>query len=315
MDQRGRFGTVGTEYHGFVHAFEVDPCRKGSVATLSSPVFSSLQSIWYSSIVFTIPARLSRPRRSSRGMSSGYHSMPLAWPCVSEAEQKPPFRPDAAQPNVIPSRRTTSRAGSSCLASRAVQSPEYPPPMIARSVRTCPVSRSRGGARRHRRATNTSVRRRSTSCGRLWSLTDQREAGVSWPDHPCCTRCGSLRDVSMTVPVLPPQMPADNDASGVGNGIQQQGGNAGHDMTPVVSRGGAEGNLRSRRRRVAVSQLDQAGGSGASQAPTCATKCPAALGKWCTDGHPDAGNDRHGSTSPYWDQRDGSRRFRPCRRC
>ena len=57
-------------------------------------------------------------------MSAGYQSMPLAWPWVSDAEQNPPLRPEAAQPIDRPSNSTTSRDGSRCFASNAVQRPE-----------------------------------------------------------------------------------------------------------------------------------------------------------------------------------------------
>ena len=65
-------------------------------------------------------------------------------PWVRLAEQKPPLRPDAAQPTVRASSSTTSRDGSRSLASSAVHRPVNPPPTTASSVVTCSASAGRG---------------------------------------------------------------------------------------------------------------------------------------------------------------------------
>ena len=56
--------------------------------------------------------------RALRGAasSSGQRARPLPRPWVREAAQKPPLRPEAAQPISAPSIRTTSRCGSRSLA-------------------------------------------------------------------------------------------------------------------------------------------------------------------------------------------------------
>ena len=60
------------------------------------------------------------------------------------AEQKPPLRPDAAQPAVRASSSTTSSDGSRSRASSAVHNPVNPPPTTARSAVTRPVSAGSG---------------------------------------------------------------------------------------------------------------------------------------------------------------------------
>ncbi len=65
-------------------------------------------------------------------------------PCVRLAEQKPPLRPEAAQPTVCASTRTTSRSGYRSRASSAVHRPVNPPPMTARSAVTSPASAGSG---------------------------------------------------------------------------------------------------------------------------------------------------------------------------
>ena len=69
-------------------------------------------------------SRFCRPSRSRVSISSGNRCSPLSLPWVSDAEQKPPLRPDAAQPMRWASSSTTSRPGSRSLARTAVQSPE-----------------------------------------------------------------------------------------------------------------------------------------------------------------------------------------------
>ena len=64
-------------------------------------------------------------------------------PCVRLAEQKPPLRPDAAQPTLRASSSTTSRDGSRSFASSAVHRPVKPPPTTASSVVMCSASAGR----------------------------------------------------------------------------------------------------------------------------------------------------------------------------
>ena len=68
------------------------------------------------------------PSLSSSGISPGKRSRPLPMPCVRLAEQKPPLRPEAAQPTVFASTRTTSSSGYRSRASSAVHRPVNPPP-------------------------------------------------------------------------------------------------------------------------------------------------------------------------------------------
>ena len=74
-------------------------------------------------IVSSMPSRFSRPSRSRVSNSSANRSRPLASPWVRLVAQKPPLRPDAAQPTVAASTSTTSRSGSASLAWSAVHSP------------------------------------------------------------------------------------------------------------------------------------------------------------------------------------------------
>ena len=115
----------------------------GSVATSSSPVRSKSQSIPSDATVASMASRFSAPSRSSAPTSSGNRSIPLASPCVRLAAQNPPLRPDAAHPQRSASSTSTSRDGSSALASRAAHRPVYPPPTTTRSARAVPT---RGGA-------------------------------------------------------------------------------------------------------------------------------------------------------------------------
>ena len=69
-----------------------------STATERVPVRSHSQSMPRSRTSASKPARLSWPRRASTSYSSGQRLRPLSSPWVSEASQKPPLRPDAAQP-------------------------------------------------------------------------------------------------------------------------------------------------------------------------------------------------------------------------
>jgi len=59
-------------------------------------------------------------------------------------EQNPPLRPEAAQPTVFASTRTTSSSGYRSRASSAVHSPVNPPPMTARSAVTSLASAGSG---------------------------------------------------------------------------------------------------------------------------------------------------------------------------
>ena len=56
-------------------------------------------------------------------ISAAKRFMPLLKPCVSEAEQKPPLRPDAPAPVSYCSTTTTWRPGSRSLAISAVHNP------------------------------------------------------------------------------------------------------------------------------------------------------------------------------------------------
>jgi len=102
------------------------------------------QSMPWEATVWPISRRFSAPNRSSSGISAGNRSSPLPSPCVRLADQKPPLRPDAAQPTVRASSSTTSSDGSRSVASSAVHSPVNPPPTIARSAVTFPASAGSG---------------------------------------------------------------------------------------------------------------------------------------------------------------------------
>ena len=99
------------------------------------------QSIPWRSIAARIPARFSRPIRSSCASSSGQRARPLPIPWVSEAEQKPPLRPDAPNASRSPSSRTT-RLPSSAACS-APHRPVRPPPTTTRSASSRPSSGGR----------------------------------------------------------------------------------------------------------------------------------------------------------------------------
>ena len=94
-----------------------------ATATRNSPVRSQSHTMSYRRIVSSISLRFSRPSRSMTGISSANRCMPLLKPCVNDAEQKPPLRPEAPAPVSYCSITTTLRPGSRSLASRAVQSP------------------------------------------------------------------------------------------------------------------------------------------------------------------------------------------------
>ena len=94
-----------------------------STATERVPVRSHSQSRPRSRTSASKPARLSWPSRARTSYSSGQRERPLSSPWVSEASQKPPLRPDAAQPIVCASSSTTRRPGSRRLAWTAVQRP------------------------------------------------------------------------------------------------------------------------------------------------------------------------------------------------
>ena len=99
------------------------PTCQSSTAMSSSPVRSNSASIPCLVMVASMPSRFSRPSRSSVSNSSGNRAKPLASPWVRLLAQKPPLRPDAAQPTVAASTRMTSRAGSASLACSAVHRP------------------------------------------------------------------------------------------------------------------------------------------------------------------------------------------------
>ena len=65
--------------------------------------------------VASMASRFSLPSRSSTPTSSGNRSTPLASPWVRLAAQKPPLRPDAAQPQRSPSTTHDVPVGSSRL--------------------------------------------------------------------------------------------------------------------------------------------------------------------------------------------------------
>src|SRR5689334_23793473 len=97
----------------------------------------------YRPIAAPIASRFSAPRRCSVPNSSPNRSRPLAAPWVRLASQKPPLRPLAAQPILLPSMSTTDRPGLASLASSAAHRPPKPPPTTARSQATSPRSDSR----------------------------------------------------------------------------------------------------------------------------------------------------------------------------
>src|SRR5450755_3656165 len=111
---------------------------------VSSPTGAKPQSMPRAATVSPISARFCAPSFSSSGISAGKRDRPLPMPWVRLAEQKPPFRPDAAQPVVSASRSTISAEGSRSRASSAVHSPENPPPTTARSAVSVPVSAGAG---------------------------------------------------------------------------------------------------------------------------------------------------------------------------
>ena len=119
----------------------------GSVATVIAPGRSKSQSTAYRFSVSSIASRFSRPSRSSVSISSGHRWTPLACPCVRDAAQNPPLRPDAAHPIRLPSSSRTSRDGSRSLARMAVHSPEKPPPTTQRSAVPFPSYGARGSGR------------------------------------------------------------------------------------------------------------------------------------------------------------------------
>ena len=66
--------------------------------------------------------------------------MPLARPWVSDAWQKPPFRPLAPKPTVSASRTVTRSEGSVSVRAIAVHRPGEPGPDDATSVAPSPLS-------------------------------------------------------------------------------------------------------------------------------------------------------------------------------
>jgi hypothetical protein len=132
-------------------------------------------------IVASISPRFRRPRRSSTPDSPGNRARPLATPWVRLAAQNPPLRPVAAEATRPASSSTTSRPGSRSLASKAVQSPENPPPTTARSV---PVETRNPG-----RAAGRSGR------------SSQNGTGAA-PDHESYS---SRRESMITFSVMPPR--------------------------------------------------------------------------------------------------------------
>ena len=129
------------------------------------PDIERTASTWYCSVAPTVrPPAGSRSRcrsarsmpRSRRGSRAealegldlpGKRRSPFSRPWVRLAAQKPPLRPDAAQPMRSPSSSTTSRSGSRSLARIAVHRPEKPPPTMASSVDASAPRAARAGGR------------------------------------------------------------------------------------------------------------------------------------------------------------------------
>ena len=132
---------------------------------VSSPTGKSRQSMPWAAIVSPISARFCAPSFSSSGISPGNRDRPLPTPWVRLAEQKPPFRPDAAQPVVSASTRTTSADGSRsarAARSRARKSPR-PRPRGRRSADRSARARApgrRAGSSRTAAAAPRPARRR-----------------------------------------------------------------------------------------------------------------------------------------------------------
>ena len=95
--------------------------------------------------VASISSRFAWPSRTSAGISASNLAIPLAIPCVRLAEQKPPLRPDAAQPTRRASSSTISADGSRSTAISAVHRPVNPPPITASRAPVPPVSRGVAG--------------------------------------------------------------------------------------------------------------------------------------------------------------------------
>ena len=106
---------------------------------------SKSQSMPRDRTVAAISSRFAWPSRSSAGISASNLSIPLASPWVRLAEQKPPLRPDAAQPTRRASSSTISADGSRSFASSAVHRPVNPPPITASRGAVPPVSRGAAG--------------------------------------------------------------------------------------------------------------------------------------------------------------------------
>src|SRR5258708_6637157 len=115
-------------------AVQSQPPRRKSASILCAKQKSRISSIASSELRPTRTAS-SAPNKLVREESLGHHD-----------RTNPPLRPDAPPPQISCSRITTSHAGSASLIRIAVQSPTYPPPIIATSVFVCPSSGEASGA-------------------------------------------------------------------------------------------------------------------------------------------------------------------------